>query len=325
MNDNCLVSILCTAFNHESYIRQTLESFLSQQTDFPFEVLVNDDCSTDATAAIIREFAGKYPGVIRPFYQEKNLFSQGVNLYDRILYPNARGKYFAFCEGDDFWTDTKKLQTQFDFMEAHPDYAACVHNTVLSVCDGKTPDTLLLADGGDRDVDFDRIITGMQNSFHTSSIFARAELFRELPDYYRVAWEYGFLDQAIALWLRSNGRIRLINRPMSVYRISSGASSWSSGISGQYGKLLRFVKGKIALLTAFRKHVPEEYAALTEEYILRHEFELMYIEGRDREQRRPPYRAFLKEKPFSYRLNNTIKSCFPWLQTLYRTLRGYHE
>ena len=86
------VSVLCTAYQHEPYIRQALESFVTQRTDFPFEVLVSDDASTDGTADIIREYAEKYPEIVRPFLQEKNLYSQGVNLYDALLFPAAGGE-----------------------------------------------------------------------------------------------------------------------------------------------------------------------------------------------------------------------------------------
>ncbi len=125
--NDCLVSILCTAYNHEQYIRSALESFVSQKTNFAFEVLVNDDASSDGTAAIIREYEEKYPEIIRPFYQVENQFSKGIGyIYENIFYPKARGKYFAFCEGDDYWTDESKLQRQADFLESHPDYSACV-------------------------------------------------------------------------------------------------------------------------------------------------------------------------------------------------------
>ena len=109
MENTCMVSVLCTAYNHGEYIAQALESFVTQQTDFPFEVLVNDDVSSDNTADIIRQYAGKYPHIIRPFIQEKNLYSQGINIYDHVFYPNVRGKYIALCEGDDFWSDPMKL------------------------------------------------------------------------------------------------------------------------------------------------------------------------------------------------------------------------
>ena len=327
MNDGpCMVSVLCTAFNHENYIRQTLESFLMQKTNFRFEVLINDDCSTDGTAAIIREYEEKYPEIIRPFYQEKNLFSQGMGvIYHTVLYPAAQGRYFAYCEGDDCWTDPEKLQLQVDFMESHPEYTACVHNTQLLFCTGREENRLLREVEEDHDVGLANIIRGMESSYHTSSLLVRSEYLKNLPDYYDVGASYGFLDHPMAFWFCSNGPIRFLNRTMSMYRIDSGASAWSSGVHGQYAKLCRFINGKIALLKAFKPYSPEEFYPLIEEYILRHEFELMYIEGRDMEQRKAPYSAFLKEKPFSYRCNNFIKAYFPWIQKLYRGLKGYHE
>ena len=88
----CRVSILCAAYNHEDFLRQTLESFLSQKTDFPYEVLVNDDASTDSTAEIIRGYAKQYPDIIRPFYQKENLYSRRINLYDEVFFPAVRGE-----------------------------------------------------------------------------------------------------------------------------------------------------------------------------------------------------------------------------------------
>ena len=96
------VSIICTAFNHEKYIRQCLDSFVMQKTDFVFEVLVNDDCSTDHTADIIREYEEKYPRLIHAVYQKKNLYSQHISIIGKVLLPCAKGKYIALCEGDDY-------------------------------------------------------------------------------------------------------------------------------------------------------------------------------------------------------------------------------
>ena len=95
------LSVTCMTYNHEEYIRDALEGFVSQRTDFPFEVLISDDASTDGTAAIIREYAEKYPHIIRPFFQEKNLFSQGIDPLDAVLFLAARGQSLAACEGDD--------------------------------------------------------------------------------------------------------------------------------------------------------------------------------------------------------------------------------
>ncbi len=123
-----LVSISCITYNHESYIRDAIEGFLIQETDFPFEILIHDDASTDRTADIIREYEEQYPKLIKPIYQTENQYSQGrkpgLNNINR-----AQGKYIALCEGDDYWTDRRKLQKQVFFLGNHPDYSL-VHSDV---------------------------------------------------------------------------------------------------------------------------------------------------------------------------------------------------
>ena len=166
-------------------IRPSVCSFVNQKTDFGYEVLINDDASGDKTAEIIREYEEKYPHIIRPFYQKENQFSKGIGyVYENVLYPNARGKYLAFCEGDDCWTDNTKLQQQADFMETHPDYAACVHNTLLHYCDGSRPDEALIAPAGDRDLGFEQLIQGPVASYHTSYLFARKDIITQQRQYY---------------------------------------------------------------------------------------------------------------------------------------------
>lgn len=114
-----LVSIICITYNHEPYIRQCLDGFMMQKTNFPFEVLIHDDASTDKTADIIREYEARYPDVIKPIYQTENQYSKGVKIGLTYLYPNAKGKYIAECEGDDYWTDPLKLQKQVDFLDSN--------------------------------------------------------------------------------------------------------------------------------------------------------------------------------------------------------------
>lgn len=122
------VSVYCLTYNHEAYIRRTLEGFVRQETDFDFEVIVHDDASTDGTARIIREFEKKHPDIIRPVLQTQNQWSRGVQIVERYIWPRVTGRYMAVCEGDDFWTDRHKLQKQFDYMEAHPDCTFCFTN-----------------------------------------------------------------------------------------------------------------------------------------------------------------------------------------------------
>ncbi len=126
------LSILCTTYNHENYIRQTLDGFLMQKTDFEYEVLIHDDASTDNTQAIIKEYEEKYPDIIKPIYQIENKWSKG-GVHPQLKYniPRVQGEYIAFCDGDDYWTDPNKLQKQVDFLETHTDYVICAHQCEL--------------------------------------------------------------------------------------------------------------------------------------------------------------------------------------------------
>jgi len=117
-----LASVCCLTYNHEDYIRDAIDGFLSQETDFPFEVIIHDDASTDRTADIIHDYAKRYPGIIRPIIQTENQFSKGGLIALRFVFPKAQGKYIAICEGDDFWTDKTKLQQQVSFLEDNPEY-----------------------------------------------------------------------------------------------------------------------------------------------------------------------------------------------------------
>lgn len=124
-----MVSISCLSYNQAPYIRQCLDSFLMQQTDFPFEILIHDDASTDGTIAIIEEYASKYPDKIFPIIQTENQFSKGVRgIMAKYNFPRAKGKYIALCEGDDYWTDPQKLQKQVDFLEGNPNFSLCFHD-----------------------------------------------------------------------------------------------------------------------------------------------------------------------------------------------------
>ena len=121
MNDEILVSIQCLVYNHEPYLRQCLDGFVMQKTNFRFEAIVHDDVSTDGSAAIIREYAEKYPDIIKPIYETENQYSKQDGSLSRIMNAACRGKYIAMCEGDDYWIDPLKLQKQVEILEKNPE------------------------------------------------------------------------------------------------------------------------------------------------------------------------------------------------------------
>ena len=321
----CKVSVLCATFNHEEYLRQTLDSFIAQKTDFPFEVLVNDDASTDSTADILREYAERYPEIIRPFYQKENLYSRRMNVYDLVFFPAARGEYIALCEGDDYWNDPEKLQRQADWLDIHPEYSACVHNSIGKFSD--QPDRVLFAQDGDRDIPFEQVINGMSHAYHTSSILARREFILNPPDYRNVAYEKGyFTDYAIGVRLCLEGKVRFLDRCMSVYRIGSNPSAWSKGVGQEYSKLTRFVSGEIAMLETLKGHelTPEQKAAV-DRVILEREYELLYLQGRVNEMVKPPYDQIHRSMGTGRIVTTQLKRMFPLLHRLYRKNRGYGD
>ena len=118
-----MVSVVCITYNHELFIEQAIQSILSQKTSFKFELIIHDDASPDNTQAIIKEYAEKYPSIIRPVLQKENQYSKGKGI-SQFYVPLCRGKYYAYCEGDDYWVDPYKLQKQVEYLESNPSIPA---------------------------------------------------------------------------------------------------------------------------------------------------------------------------------------------------------
>jgi len=217
-----LVSIICNVYNHKKYLRETLEGFLSQKCSFQFEVLIHDDCSTDGSADIIKEYAEKYPEMILPIYQEENQHSKGVAINAVYQYPRVRGKYTAYCEGDDFWCDPEKLQRQVDALESSPEADICTHGAVR-IRDGKKAGGICPANKRRVFTPFE-VILGGGEFVATNSIMCRSELNRNIPDFRKVF----FFDIDYALQIHGSLRGGMIYLPecMSAYR-EFAAGSWT--------------------------------------------------------------------------------------------------
>jgi len=115
--EQIMVSVVCITYNQVSYIEKAFKSFLMQKTNFKFEIIIHDDASSDGTKDILKKYSSLFPDKIILILQDKNQYSQGINIFNSYIYPIVRGKYIALCEGDDFWTDSNKLQIQFNYME----------------------------------------------------------------------------------------------------------------------------------------------------------------------------------------------------------------
>ena len=130
MNNDIEVSICCITYNQEKYIKEALESFLSQKTEFSYEIVIHDDASTDNTVKILKQYKKKYPNKIVLILEKENQYSKRPNSVLEIVFNKARGKYIALCEGDDGFCDEEKLSMQYKYIKTH-NYSFCSHNTKI--------------------------------------------------------------------------------------------------------------------------------------------------------------------------------------------------
>lgn len=237
-----LVTIRCMVYNHEPYLRQCLDGFVMQETTFPFEAIVHDDASTDGSAAILREYAEKYPDIIKPIYETENQWGKGTisKTMDAAMHPAS--KYIAFCEGDDYWTDPHKLQLQVDFLETHPDYVICSHNYRLYYQDNQRFDKKSFYDWltKDKGNDLQSVEYSLENYFDgwwtqpLTCVYRRGLYIDEIKQkgYKSVR------DDVFYYTVLTHGKGMLLLSEMGVYRIHGGGG-WSSQGGIKKAKLAR--------------------------------------------------------------------------------------
>ena len=231
MSDRPKVSVVCLAYNQEKYIRQALDGFVMQKTNFPFEVVIHDDASTDKTAQIIKEYQQKYPHLIRPIFQTKNQFSLGKNILVDFMLDHIHGEYVAMNEGDDYWTDENKLQRQVDFLEAHPDYNICFHPVRVVWEDNAEPESIFPTP----QFRFHKATLTLEdllkhNFIQTNSVMYRWKLTAQnWPRKDFLPWDYMW-----SLIHAKDGKIGFLPYVMAVYRRNAGGIWTGSGQSEEW-------------------------------------------------------------------------------------------
>lgn len=229
-----LVSIQCLVYNHEPYLRQCLDGFVMQKADFPFEAIVHDDASTDNSAAIIREYAEKYPDIIKPIYEIENQYSKDREILRRIVNDACKGKYIALCEGDDYWTDPHKLQIQVSFLESHPDYTMCCHGAVNINLEGLVWYT---KPNSDCIVSTKTIIEEGGGLIPTLSIVYRSSLMKGLAEFTK---GLSIGDYPLNIYSALNGKVMFMENVMGVHTLG-GADSWHVRVANDVNKYSLFV------------------------------------------------------------------------------------
>ena len=249
-SDTPLVSVKCMTYNHEKYISQALDGFLMQKTNFPFEVLVHDDASTDKTADIIRKYEKKFPKIVKPIYETENQYSKGT--HHTKINTMLRGKYIALCEGDDYWIDPLKLQKQIDFLETHPAYGMCYGKVRQYYEDEKKFSSVLF---GSALSSYQKLIYG-NNPIPTLTVCMRKEIYwsyRSDDSIKKQKWLMG--DYPLWIKISHDSKIHFFDEVFGVYRILKNSASHSEDFS----KRIAFQKSKTDISNYFCKvyNLPE--------------------------------------------------------------------
>ena len=225
-----LVAIECLAYNHGPYIRQCLDGFVMQKTDFPFIAIVHDDASADDTAKIIREYAQNYPDIIKPILETENQYSKKDGSLGRIIKKAIPEdvKYIALCEGDDYWTDPYKLQKQINYMESHPE-CVLTHTGFSYLENGKI--TIAEKEGEKiKEISDSKIIFNILNGNNyriqtCTAIYRLATYYTILPQLKKINGLFLMGDTPLWVNLLQCGTIHYIDSPTSVYRIGNDTAS----------------------------------------------------------------------------------------------------
>lgn len=244
-SQNVMVTIRCLVYNHEPYVRQCLEGFVMQKTNFRFEAIVHDDASTDGTVAIILEYAEKYPNIIKPIFQKENQYKKNFEVIRQVMDEHTQGKYIALCEGDDYWTDPYKLQKQVDFLEANSEYSMCFANAIEHWEDGTKEDKCF---SNVEDRDYTGIEIYKKWTIPTASVLCRREIiFSERYKEITANKNFIFGDTILALTCCEFGKIRGMSDVVSVYRKHVGGMifSWDDK------KIIKFIRHNEAILSEF--------------------------------------------------------------------------
>ena len=269
-----LVSVKMRTYNHEPYVARAIEGVLAQKTDFPIELVIGDDCSTDRTREIVLRFQRDHPDIIRALLWDRNV---GARRNSRKLDELLRGKYTAFNDGDDYWTHPRKLQMQVDIMEANPD-VGLVHAGIrrFDVVSGE----LLPWKPRPSDYDEGNILDKyLRGRYHISvpAACVRTELYRAVlrdnPD----EFDGRFMMSDMQMWLELSriSKFRFINEPLTTYNLLPESVSRSRDLQ----KEIRFWKSALEMCLhyvdkyqvdkATELHLRSSYARLFRVYLSR--------------------------------------------------------
>ena len=251
--EDAAVTICCITYNHEKYIRKCLDGFLKQETRFPYEILIHDDCSTDGTVDILKEYEKKYSN-IKVLYESENQFSKGVKIAFDIMLPLIKTKYAAICEGDDYWTDINKLEKQVSFMEENPKCVMTVHNGVKeNIQNGELVTINPFPES--KYLDTEEMFKAFMNNPPTASFVLRMNVLNDYPAFVRNA---PVVDDVLRLFYFSKGKVYYFNDCMCRRHINH-EWSWNSLLNKNKDMYERYVREILRFYDSYNEYTLLKY------------------------------------------------------------------
>lgn len=309
------VSVVCLTYNHERYLEKCLEGFVSQKTDFAYEVFVHDDASTDNTVSVIERYAKKYPEIIKPLYERENQYSKGKNITSNIVLTLVESEYVAICEGDDYWIDENKLQNQVDALDNYSQCHMCVCRTrVVNESGEETKKMMPRITIPSGLIDSKKFLEYCNyNTFHTSGLVMRTSDMKEYFENDRFfAKNCPVGDIPYRLYFASLGPVFYVSNIMTCYREGSISSVQKITLS-TLSKKIEMHKKLIKTYSRFDEFTNYQYSNFCREKKLLHEFGILYCEGKYRSLLDSKYRNIFKYMNYKRKIDIVVSAFFPLL------------
>lgn len=311
---NYLVSINCITYNHEEYIADAIESFLMQKTNFEYEILIGEDCSTDNTRKIVEGYVKNYPEKIKLITSEKNV---GAMANSQRVFKESQGKYIAICEGDDYWSNPFKLQKQIDYLEENPECTLCFHNACIlnarensSISSKNTLIKKTNLNYLEENSNYNAGQLALLGFIPTASFVFPKYTLESPPKWYSSAIVE---DNAIKLIATSKGYAHYIDEVMSVYRvgvIGSTTDSWRKQ-SGDVDKLISINKRFIELFENVNKFTEYRYNNELDGSKIPFEIQILLLERKKKDLKNVRYAQYLVNLSLNEKIKHYIRLYFP--------------
>jgi len=295
------ISIWMVTYNHAKFIKKALDSILTQDTSHSFKLIIGDDCSTDETQTILKEYKSKYPSKIELILNNENI---GPSDNAIKVYESCNGKYTAMCEGDDYWTDRKKLEKQIKYLEENPNAVGCFHNSICVDEHDHIVSERYFKLNHKKSYNQEAVIKELHSTYSTAALVFRTYALKREFDFFKQKPSDFMLDCV----LTNHGSLSYLEETMSAYRIhSSGIWQGSTLLSNS----------KISLERYIRLYDHLEYRKKYNQYlwskILEHYNRIIAISDDPKERKvyktaRLKFINFLELRSYKYLLGKVFKS-----------------